>query len=207
MVAAESEAKVDAAGPEEGEPTYAFKPNLVGSPWLLTLKPAGLAWDVGHRSGLIRYDRIRRVRLSFRPVTLQSHRFVTEIWSHDSPKIQFASASWRSLVEQERLDAGYAAFVIELHRRLAAAGSTARFSSGMPAFAFWVGVAVFAGAMVALVALIARALQAEQWAPTALIVGLFALFGWQIGDFLRRNRPQTYRPDAPPPNVLPRAGR
>jgi hypothetical protein len=206
-VVAESDASVDAAAPEGGEVTYAFKPNLVGSPWLLTLKPAGLAWQVGHRGGLIRYDRIRRVRLSFRPVTLQTHRFVAEIWSHDNPKIQFASASWRSLVEQERLDTGYAEFVTELHRRLAAAGSTARFSAGMPAFAFWVGVAVFAGAMVALVGLIVRALQAGQWAPTALIVGLFAIFGWQIGDFLRRNQPQTYRPDAVPPNVLPRAGR
>lgn len=204
---AESDASVDATAPVAGEPTYAFKPNLVGAPWLLTLKPDGLAWQVGHRGGVIRYDRIRRVRLSFRPVTLQSHRFVTEIWSHDGPKIQFASASWRSLVEQERLDASYAAFTTELHRRLAAAGSAARFSAGMPAFAFWVGVAVFAGSMVALVGLIARALQAGEWAPTALIAGLFALFGWQIGDFLRRNRPQTYRPDALPPNVLPRAGR
>jgi hypothetical protein len=207
LVVAESDASVDTAAPERGEPTYAFKPNLVGAPWLLTLKPDGLSWQVGHRSGLIRYDRIRRVRLSFRPVTLQSHRFVTEIWSQDSPKIQFASASWRSLVEQERLDASYAAFATELHRRLVAVGSTARFSAGMPAFAFWVGVAVFAGSMVALVGLIVRALQAGEWAPTALIAGLFALFGWQIGDFLRRNRPQTYRPDALPPNVLPRAGR
>ena len=105
MVVAESDASVDGDAPDGGEPTYAFKPNLVGSPWLLMLKPAGLAWDVGRRSGLVRYDRIRRVRLSFRPVTLQTHRFVAEIWSHDSPKIQFASASWRSLVEQERLDA------------------------------------------------------------------------------------------------------
>ena len=71
----------------------------------------------------------------------------------------------------------------------------------------WLYVAVFAGSMVALAGLIVRALQAGEWAPTALIAGLFALFGWQIGDFLRRNRPQTYRPDALPPNVLPRAGR
>jgi hypothetical protein len=207
MVVAESDASVDADAPDGGATTYAFKPNLVGSPWVLTLKPAGLAWEVGHRSGLIRYDRIRRVRLSFRPVTLQSHRFVTEIWSHDSPKIQFASASWRSMIEQERLDESYAKFVTELHRRLATAGGTARFSAGMPAFAFWVGVAVFVGAMVALVGLIMRAVHAGEWVPTALIVGLFAFFGWQIGDFLRRNRPQTYRPDALPPNVLPRGGR
>ncbi len=204
---AEPERRDDDNASPDDEPTYAFKPNLIGAWWLLKLKPDGLAWEVGPRHGLVRYDRIRRVRLSFRPVTLQSHRFLTEVWSTDNPKIQFASASWRSMVEQERLDASYVAFVNELHRRLAAAGSSARFSAGMPAFSFWAGVVVFAGAMVAFGVMAVRALQLGEWGATALIGGLFGLFGWQVGDLLRRNRPQVYRPDALPVEVLPRVDR
>ena len=62
---------------------------------------------------------------------MQTHRFITEIWSADNPKIQIVSVSWRSIMEQERLDNAYSAFVTELHRRLAAAG--ARGASSRPA--------------------------------------------------------------------------
>ena len=104
------------------EPRYAYKPSLVGAPCEFALMPEALHWRIGRRSGDVRYDRVRSVRMSFRPVTMQSHRFITEIRSPDSPKIQISSVSWRSLMEQERLDAAYSAFIADLHRRLAAAG-------------------------------------------------------------------------------------
>ena len=87
-----------------------------------TLKPDALEWQIGRRSGRVRYDRVRAVRLSYRPVTMQTHRFITEIWSADNPKIQIVSVSWRSIMEQERLDKAYSAFVTELHRRVSARG-------------------------------------------------------------------------------------
>ena len=107
------------------DPTYAFKPSLIGGMCEFTLKPDALEWQIGRRSGRVRYDRVRAIRLSYRPVTTQSHRFITEIWSADNPKIQIVSVSWRSIMEQERLDAAYSAFVTELHRRVAAAGAPA----------------------------------------------------------------------------------
>ena len=144
------------------------------------------------------------VRLSYRPVTMQSHRFITEIWSADNPKIQIASVSWRSLVEQERLDAAYSAFVAELHRRLAAAGTTARFSTGMPVAVYWIGVVVFAAVMVAMGVLIVRAMQAGQWTGAGIVGLFFVVFVYQLGNYFHRNRPGRYRPDALPANVLPR---
>src|SRR6478609_8905782 len=121
------------AGEDDADPSYAFKPSVVGGWCSFTLKPDGLHWQIGARSGRIRYERIRAVRLSFRPVTMQSRRFVTEIWSTDNPKIQIVSVSWRSVVEQVRQDGPYAAFVTELHRRLEACASPAQFSAGLPA--------------------------------------------------------------------------
>src|ERR1700740_2750905 len=81
-------------------PVYAFKASLIGGWCEFKLKPDGLHWQMGLRSGRVRYERIRAVRLSYRPVTMQSRRFVTEIWSTDNPKIQIVSVSWRSMVEQ-----------------------------------------------------------------------------------------------------------
>ena len=186
------------------DPTYAYKPSLIGAPWEFALRPDGLRWSVGRYSGLLRYDRVSRVRLSFRPVTMQSHRFLTEIWSPDCPKIQIASASWRSITEQERFDAAYAAFIVELHKRLAAAGSTARFTTGVPAPIYVLGVLVLIGAAVAIGILAVRALMMQQWAAAAFVGGFVVLFGWQLGNYFRRNRPGPYDPSAVPDYVLPK---
>ena len=82
-------------GEDDADPSYSFKPSVIGGWCTFTLKPDGLHWEIGARYGRIRYERIRAVRLSFRPVTMQSRRFVTEIWSSDNPKIQIVSVSWR----------------------------------------------------------------------------------------------------------------
>ena len=189
------------------DPSYSYKPALIGAPSEFRLTPAGLAWSIGRRSGVIRYERIGRVRLSFRPVTMQSHRFTTEIWSSDAQKIQIASTSWRTIVDQQRQDGAYGAFIAELHRRLAATGSGAAFVTGLPIVQYGLGVVVLAAMIVAFVMIMVRALQNGQMSGAAIVAGIFALFGWQVGQYFLRNRPGTYRPDALPAVVLPREER
>jgi len=117
----------DTAGPEQsGEPAYAYKPSLMGAPWEFRLLPDRLAFAAGSRGGGIAYGDIRRVRLSFRPVTMQPYRFVAEIWSAGAPKLTIASTSWRGMLEQERQDRPYRDFVLALHQRIAAASSHPR---------------------------------------------------------------------------------
>src|SRR5688572_27226203 len=118
----------------------------MGVPWEFRLRPDALEWTLGFRSGRVAYDSIRRLRLSFRPVTMQSYRFLTEIWSDANPRIAIASTSWKNIVEQERQDAAYRAFVAELHRRIAAAPARARFQTGSPAIIYWLGALVCAAA-------------------------------------------------------------
>lgn len=185
-------------------PGYAYKPNLVGAPWEFVLKPEGLEWQYGRRSSVIRYDRIQRVRMSYRPASLQSYRFLTEIWAPDGPKIKIFSTSFRGLMEMARQDAAYTGFVTELHRRLAAAKSTAQFSSGTHPIIYWLGAAVFVAIGLGLIAFLIRMLTLGELTASALAGGVFLLFLWQIGAIFYRNRPQIYRPEAPPDNVLPR---
>jgi hypothetical protein len=150
------------------------------------------------------YADLRRLRLSFRPVSMQGDRFLAEIWPAAGPKIQLASSSWKSIVEQERLDRPYAAFITELHWRLAAAGSAARFETGSPPLLYWPGFVLFAATSLALTGLIVRALQIAAWSGAAFIVAFLALFLWRAGTFFRRNRPGSYRPDELPVDLLPR---
>lgn len=201
LPATEDHAAADTSG---GDPSYAYKPSLMGAPFEFRLTGDAVEWRKGGFSGRTPYDRIRRIRLGFRPITMQNYRFLAEVWPVDGPKLQIASTSWKSLVEHERLDASYRAFVGELSRRIGAAGGQTLFHTGSPVLLYWVGVLVFAGASLALAALVVRALQVEAWGGAAFIAAFLAFFLWQAGAFFRRNRPGTFRPDAVPPQVLPR---
>lgn len=193
-----------ATDPDSGDPIYVYKPSLLGAPHEFRLGPDSFVWRVGGRSGAMSYRDIHRVRLSFRPMTMQPYRFQAEIWPDAGPKLQIASVSWRSMVELERLDGAYVAFLAALHRRMAQAGARASLESGSPLLIYWPGVVVFVAVSLALAALTVRALQAGTIAGAAFVAIFLGGFLWQAGTFFYRNRPGTYRPDAIPSAVLPR---
>jgi len=53
--------------------------------------------------------------------------------------------------------------------------------------------------------LIVRALQADAIAGAAFIGVFIALFLWQGGNFVARNRPGVYKPDALPTQLMPKS--
>src|SRR5712691_11362720 len=106
---------------------YTYRPSLLGAPWEFRLEPNDIAWVTGRRSGRVPFRDVRRLRMSFKPGNMQSQCFITEIWAEGAPKLAIASASWKSMFQQERQDRAYVAFIAELHRRLAATAVPARF--------------------------------------------------------------------------------
>jgi lipopolysaccharide export LptBFGC system permease protein LptF len=185
-------------------PQFIYRPSLIGMPLELRLAPDALEWRAGRRDGRVPYGQIRRVRLSFRPVTLNNYRFLTELWPADGPKLQFASSSAKSLFEQQQFNEPYRDFVVELHRRMAAAGAATSFVAGSPPLIYWPAVALFAAVMLALLILALRALGSGAYGAAGFIALFFAIFLWHGGSFLQRNRPGHYRPEAVPEHVLPR---
>jgi hypothetical protein len=196
----------DAPRPDSIAPdvTYAYRPSLMGAPFEFRLTPNWLEWHKGRFTGRVAYDQVRRLRLSFRPVTMQSQRFLTELWPVVGPKLQIASTSVRGLVEQERQDPAYRAFIVELHRRMLAAGAQTIFEQGTLQVLYWPGLVVFVAAALGLLVLTGQALFAGTWSGAAITGGFLVLLLWHMGPFFRRNRPGRYRPDALPEDVLPR---
>ena len=182
---------------------YAYKSSVLTAPFEFRLTFDVLDWGKGGARGRSLYRQIRRIRLGYRPLTMQNHRFVAEIWT-DGPKLTVASTSWKSMIEHERLDAQYRVFIAELCRRVGAAGGPTVFQTGSPAVIYWIGVVVFVGASLALAGLIVRALQVQAWGGAAFIAAFVGLFLWQAGTFFRRNRPGRFDPNAVPESVLPR---
>jgi hypothetical protein len=191
------------AGNDRNCDTYTYRPSVLGAPWEFRLTGDGIEWQAGRKSGRIAFRDVRCVRLSFRPANMQSHRFMTELWADGVPKLRIMSSSWKSMFEQERLDAPYSAFIAELHRRIAQAGAPVAYEQGSHPLLYWPGVIVFAAMLLALAMLIFRALQAGAIGGAVFTAVFGALFIWRGGNFLRRNRPGLYRADALPAPLMP----
>jgi hypothetical protein len=194
----------DRAVPPQDRLTHAYRPSLLGAPYEFRLSDHGLDWSMGRKSGRLALRNVRRVRMSYRPASMQPHRFVTEVWAEGAPKLEIMSSSWKSMVEQERLDRPYAGFITELHRRLAQAEAPARYEQGTNPALYWPGLTVFAAVSLGLAGLIVRALQAHATGGAAFIGVFLALFLWRGGDFFRRNKPRLYRADALPAELMPK---
>lgn len=184
--------------------TYSYRPSVLGAPSEFRASERGLDWAAGRRSGHVAWRDVVRVRQSFRPISMQYHRFVTEIWAAGAPKLTIVSTSWKSMMSQERLDEAYATFISDLHRRLAQAQTQARFEQGTSPFQYWPGLVIFAGTSLGLAALTARALQEHATGGALFIAGFLAFFLWRGGDYFRRNRPRPYSAEAPPAELLPK---
>ncbi len=184
---------------------YSYRPSLLGAGWTFRLTQNGIAWEMGRKTGLVAYRDIRRVRLSFKPVSMQSQRFLCEVFADGAPKLPIISSSWKSLLDQERLDKPYSAFVVEMHRRIAQSGAQqTKFEQGGFPLVYWPGLVSFVGVALGLALVTVRALQAAALGGAAFIGAFFVLFLWQGGNFFRRNRPGVYRVDALPEVLLPK---
>jgi hypothetical protein len=187
------------------ELSYGYKTSLLGAAWNFRLTDDAIVWQKGRHSGRIAFTAVRRVRMTYRPATMQTHRFVTEIWSTQGPKLTFASTSWKSMMESERRDSAYSTFVTELHRRLSAANPAVAYAAGVTPAIYWSGLAVYIALGLGLTGLIMRSLREGAWSGAAIIAVFVAVYLWN-GNFFRRNRPARYLPNALPELLMPTAG-
>ncbi|MDF0518211.1 hypothetical protein P0R31_13310 [Bradyrhizobium yuanmingense] len=191
-------------GAEAGSTTrYAYKASLIGSAHRFELTEQGLSWHMAGRSGLWRYDEISAIRLSFRPVSMQQHRFRADISRTGGGRIAILSTSWQTAALMAPQDNGFRDFLIELHARMAKAGSRAELTAGLGRKTYAAVLAFLAVLAVAMAGLLIRALVTGELAGVLFILGFAALFAWQVGGFVRRNRPQSYSFDRVPKALLP----
>ncbi|WP_407180174.1 hypothetical protein [Bradyrhizobium sp. STM 3562] len=191
--------------PAPGAPSirYAYKASLIGAAHQFELTDAGSGWRLAGRSGAWAYGDIAAIRLSFRPVSMQAHRFRADIRHIDGGRITILSTSWQTSALMAPQDQDYRAFMHELHARMADAGSRAALTGGLSRQTYAGALALIALLAVAMAGLLVRALAMREFAGAAFIVGFAALFAWQVGGFIRRNRPLAYSFDRIPERLLP----
>jgi len=183
--------------------SYAYKASLIGSAHRFELTDEGLSWHIAGRSGLWRYDEISAIRLSFRPVSMQQHRFRADVSHSKGGRIAILSTSWQTAALMAPQDNGFRDFIVALHARMAKAGSRAELTAGLGAKTYAAVLAFLALLAVAMVGLLVRALITGELAGVMFILGFAALFAWQVGGFVRRNQPRSYGFDQLPRSLLP----
>ena len=182
---------------------YAYKASLIGSAHQFELTDKGLSWKISGRSGVWAYRDIAAVRMSYRPSSMQAHRFRTDIYHSDGGRIRIVSTDWQTVSLMTPQDNGYRTFIENLHAKMAAAGSKARLSGGLSK-GLYAAALVFVGFLaIAMLGLLLRALMTGEHAGAVFLVGFAMLFNWQIGGFIRRNRPIAYTFDQLPETLLP----
>jgi hypothetical protein len=183
--------------------SYAYKASLIGSAHRFELTDDGLSWHAGGRSGVWPYRDIAAVRLSYRPISMQPRRFRADIDHVSGARIAVLSTTWTTVTLMAPQDRDYSAFITELHRRLEEAGSSAQLVGGLGPGHYHAAIAVLAIVAVAIGGLLIRALATGEWAGALFLIGFAALFWWQIGGFVTRNRPRRYTFDTLPATLLP----
>ena len=182
---------------------YAYKASLIASAYLFELTEQGLSWKISGRSGVWLYRDIASISMSFRPTSMQAHRFRADIRHKDGGRIRVVSTNWQTVSLMTPQDNGYRAFIEGLHARMAQAGSTAKLTGGLP-YGIYAAALVLVGLLgIAMIGLFVRALMTGEYAGALFLVGFVLLFNWQIGGFMRRNKPITYSFDQLPDALLP----
>jgi hypothetical protein len=182
---------------------YAFKPSLMGAAHQFELTDGGLSWRLAGRSGVWPYTDISAIQLSYRPVTMQADRFRADIHHVKRARITVVSTSWQTAALMAAQNHDYRTFVVELHARMARAGSNASLAGGLGRNVYAVGLTLIILLAIGMAALFIRALVTGEFSGALFLLAFAALFGWQIGGFLRRNRPLVYTFADIPARLLP----
>jgi hypothetical protein len=192
---------------------YAYKASLIGAAHRFELTDDGLSWHIGNRSGVWPYAGISAIRLSYRPVSMQSRRFRADVESaglesagYESTglgRIAILSTTWQTAALMAPQDHDYRAFIIELHVRMKQAASNATLTGGLRPRIYAAAVVLLILVAMAMAGLFIRAIATGEWAGALFLVGFAALFAWRVGGFVARNRPRAYTFDDLPKTLLP----
>jgi hypothetical protein len=182
---------------------YAYKASLIGAAHLFELTDEGLSWRIAGRSGVWPYADISAIRLSYRPVSMQSRRFRADIGHSDGARIAILSTSWQSAALMAPQDRDYRVFIRALHARMAQAGSQASLAGGLGPRVYAAAISLLVLVVIAISGLLVRAIATGEFAGALFLVGFAALFAWQVGGFVGRNRPLAYTFDHLPSALLP----
>ncbi|CAN5276186.1 hypothetical protein BH10PSE9_BH10PSE9_00980 [soil metagenome] len=190
---------------ETADPTaYAARANAFTGRRTYRLTEDALTWEEeGKKLDGVFYDEIAEVRVGFTPTRVATNRYRTQVIFRAGGMAEFFNTDYRGIANLAEQNAAYAAFVRELHRRLAEKGKDVGYRTGNSRIGYVLNIAVtvFIFAMVALAFLLLGTFEFVWIAAVKLAIILF--FIPVLLRYIRRARPGTYAPLAVPAKAMP----
>lgn len=159
------------------------------------------------REGRFPYREVERLRLTYRPKSLEFHVFQLDLRLRDGRTLKLSNVARMpgSLFQPyRRWDAGYRTLVGELTRRVARAAPQARLEAGFPFWRWALAALVGVGSTLFVFAAFVDALFKGDGKAIAVTAAGFGLMSAFLAPFLFRNLPRPLPGGDPPPQVLPR---
>ncbi|KLK90353.1 hypothetical protein AA309_26170 [Microvirga vignae] len=178
----------------------------MGGPISFAIKGDRLVVDSGRKVHEVRLGTVETVRMTYEPGRIGQKSYRTKVTMMDGKAFTFSSLTWRSLIEAQEMTTEYRAFAQALCEAIVKANPEARFIAGKP---WWLWFSTTAIAILSLLLMAYLIWQALQMGSTgvALIGALLAVVGiWQIEPMVRLNKPRFFSSNAPPEELMPKAG-
>ncbi len=187
------------------EMIYAHSPKPFAGALFLRLTGDQLIVERGTRSNTLLLAGLESIRLRYSPRNTARLAFTCDIRAKDGRKARFDNISWKSLLETERLNTEFRGFVQELVARAARANPHLRLERGVAPLRYWLMVGTGTLLVAGLIGTIAVALWQATYMVALFAAAMTAYLAHWLWDFLTRNRPGRFTPEAVPEAVLPPA--
>jgi hypothetical protein len=188
-----------------GRRLYAHNPKPIGAPVSFVLEGERLSVDTGRKTFDLQLAEVEEVRMTYEPGRMSRRVYRTRLRMRQGRTVSFTSLNWKSLVEAQELGPAYRAFAGCLFRAVAEANPRARFTAGQPYWRWLLTAGIAVACLVAMAIIVWRALQGGATSLALMAVFLAAVGIWQLEPMVRLNRPRSFSPDRPPPDLLPPA--
>ena len=182
---------------------YEHRPKPFSNSLTLDLGPATLLAERGNSKQEFRLDGIEQLRLSYRPANTARLGFACKLRARDGKTMVFSNLTWRSMVETGRQDEDYSTFTRELIARIGRASPRVEMIAGAPTWQYRLFFAAFLLLAPSLLASAGYFAMNGSWVVGVLTLALTAWLAFYAREYLVRNRPRTFRPEAIPPEVMP----
>ena len=199
---------------------YTHRAKPYSSEIVLCLGKRELQVEKGKSKQSYPLDKLERIRLSYAPRNISRLTFVCDIRARDGNSVTINNLDWKSLIQVEKVDPGYRAFVDALVTRAATLNPKIQLEAGCGIVRYRLTQAIGFGVIGALI--IAACYYggllgnfkgveepANEHAGKLLAGGSVALavyLGLWLKTFLTRNRPRSFTAQAIPESVLPSMG-
>jgi hypothetical protein len=182
---------------------YAHRARPYSHEAVFELRDDRVAIEQGSRKGDFFFSQIAMIRLMYKPKNTTNEGYQTKIYRRDRKTAAFTNLSWKSLVDVERQDDDYSAFVRRLIADATAENPSIVLAAGLPRWLHGIVMAVAIASVAALLALTIEAMRQGSWPVSLLTTTLAGYFIWWAYRYVGRNLPRSFKAGAIPADVMP----